>query len=120
MASRLGAAPTLGEDRLLAAQLLEHLGSTGEAITTLANRNVEDELLDLELTHHILVLRTEGGRSVRRLTGLSNCMLLRRRAARSARLRALRAEFRAAGRRLESGRACASQARAQAPSAPRP
>jgi hypothetical protein len=40
----------------LAAQLLQHLGSTGQSVTRLANANVEDELLDREIPHGVLRL----------------------------------------------------------------
>jgi hypothetical protein len=40
-------------DGRLTAQLLEHLGGTGETITRLADRDVEDELLDAELPHGV-------------------------------------------------------------------
>ena len=52
---------TLGEERLLSAELLQHLGGTGEAIAALANGNVEDELLDLQRAHDILRTNEPGG-----------------------------------------------------------
>lgn len=43
----------LAVDGSLTAQLLEHLGCSGQTITRLANRDVEDELLDAELPHGV-------------------------------------------------------------------
>lgn len=43
-------------DRSLTAQLLQHLGGTGQSITRLADGNVQDELLDAELPHGVLGL----------------------------------------------------------------
>lgn len=43
----------LGVDRSLTGQLLEHLRGTGQAITRLADGDVEDELLDAELPHGV-------------------------------------------------------------------
>ena len=43
-------------DRSLTRKLLEHLGGTGEPVTGLANGDVEDQLLDLELPHGVLSL----------------------------------------------------------------
>ena len=43
----------LGVDGSLTAQLLEHLRGTSETITRLADRDVEDELLDAELPHGV-------------------------------------------------------------------
>ena len=40
-------------DGSLTAQLLEHLGGTGKSVTRLANGDVEDELLDAQLTHGV-------------------------------------------------------------------
>src|SRR4051812_6679064 len=37
----------------LTGQLLEHLGGTSEPIARLADRNVQDELLDAELPHGV-------------------------------------------------------------------
>ena len=45
----------LGEAGRLARQLLQHLGGTGETITTLANANVDAELLQLKLPHGVLL-----------------------------------------------------------------
>ena len=42
--------------RGLTRELLEHLGSTGEPVTRLADRDVQDELLDAELPHGVLGL----------------------------------------------------------------
>ena len=47
------------EDGLLSAELLEHLGGAGETIATLADGDVEDQLLDLQLAHHVLILKTK-------------------------------------------------------------
>ena len=47
---------TLGEDRGLAAELLEHLGGAGEAVTALPDGDVEDELLHLDLPHRVRLL----------------------------------------------------------------
>jgi hypothetical protein len=43
----------LGVDGGLTAELFEHLGRTSETITRLANRDIEDELLDAELPHGV-------------------------------------------------------------------
>lgn len=43
-------------DRSLTRKLLEHLGGTGEPVTRLADGDVEDQLLDLELPHGVLSL----------------------------------------------------------------
>lgn len=40
----------------LTGQLLEHLGGTGQSVTRLADRDVEDELLDAKLAHGVLCL----------------------------------------------------------------
>lgn len=40
----------------LTGQLLEHLGGTGEPVTRLADGNVKNQLLDLELPHGVLCL----------------------------------------------------------------
>ena len=45
---------SLTVDRGLTRKLLEHLGGTGEPVTRLANGNVEDELLDLQILHGVL------------------------------------------------------------------
>lgn len=47
---------SLTVDRSLTRKLLEHLGGTGEPVTRLADRDVEDQLLDLELPHGVLSL----------------------------------------------------------------
>ena len=44
------------EARLLAGELLEHLRGTGETITGLTDGDVENELLNLELAHHVVRL----------------------------------------------------------------
>ena len=44
---------TLGEDGVLATELLQHLGGSGETITALTDGDVEDELLDLDLPHWV-------------------------------------------------------------------
>ena len=46
---------TLGEDRLLVGQLFQDLGSTSQAITRLADTAVDDQLVDLELSHRVLI-----------------------------------------------------------------
>jgi hypothetical protein len=43
-------------DRSLTAQLLEHLGGSGQSVTRLADRDVEHELLDAKLAHGVLGL----------------------------------------------------------------
>jgi hypothetical protein len=43
-------------DRGLTGELLQHLGSTGQSVTRLADRDVQDELLDAELPHGVLGL----------------------------------------------------------------
>ena len=43
----------LGVDGSLTRKLLEHLGGTSEPVTRLADRDVEDELLDAELPHGV-------------------------------------------------------------------
>lgn len=43
----------LGVDGSLTAELLEHLGGTGQSVTRLADGDVEDELLDAELPHGV-------------------------------------------------------------------
>jgi hypothetical protein len=50
------------EDGLLSAELLEHLGGAGETIATLADGDVEDQLLDLQLAHDVLILKTTQAR----------------------------------------------------------
>lgn len=37
----------------LTRKLLEHLGGTGKSVTRLANANVQNELLNLELPHGV-------------------------------------------------------------------
>lgn len=44
---------TFGEDGVLATELLQHLGGSGETITALTNGDVEDELLHLDLPHWV-------------------------------------------------------------------
>ena len=46
----------LGEDGGLAGQLLEHLGSSGQSVTALADANVQAKLADLQIPHGILEL----------------------------------------------------------------
>ena len=43
-------------DRSLTAQLFQHLRSTGQSVTRLSDRDVEDELLDAELLHGVAAL----------------------------------------------------------------
>lgn len=43
----------LGVDGGLTRQLLEHLGGTSKSVTRLADGNVQDELLDAQLTHGV-------------------------------------------------------------------
>ena|ERR1700686_4682287 len=43
----------LAVDRSLTAQLFQDLGCSGQSITTLANRDVEDEFLDFDVPHGI-------------------------------------------------------------------
>jgi hypothetical protein len=40
----------------LTGQLFQHLGGTGKSVTRLADRDVQDELLDAELPHGVLGL----------------------------------------------------------------
>ena len=47
---------TLGVHGLLTRERLEHASSAGEAITTLADTNVQAELLDAESPHGVLLL----------------------------------------------------------------
>lgn len=47
-------------DRSLTAQLLEHLGGSGKSVTRLANGDVENELLDAQLTHRVARLVLAG------------------------------------------------------------
>jgi len=53
---------TLGEDRLLSAQLLQHLGGAGQAVSALSDRDVERQLLNLERLHGVTFLLREGRR----------------------------------------------------------
>lgn len=46
----------LGVDGSLTRELLQHLGGTGKPVTRLSDANVENELLDLELPHGVVVL----------------------------------------------------------------
>ena len=43
-------------DWSLTGQLLEHFGGAGESIAGFANRNVENEFFDAELSHWVAVL----------------------------------------------------------------
>merc|ERR1712018_766037 len=43
--------PCLGGDRLLTGQLFQHLGSTRQPITRLANTNIQTKLENPQLTH---------------------------------------------------------------------
>jgi len=45
-----------GEHRLLFGELLQHTGSTGQSIARFTNANVQDELVDLDVSHRILFL----------------------------------------------------------------
>jgi hypothetical protein len=49
-------AAQLTVDRGLTGELLQHLGRTGQSVTRLADRDVQDELLDAELPHGVLGL----------------------------------------------------------------
>merc|ERR1740117_1964567 len=53
-AERTDGDASLGEHGRLLRELLEHLGGAREAVTTLADANVEHELLDADLPHGIL------------------------------------------------------------------
>mmetsp|Transcript_31827 Transcript_31827/g.102821 ORF Transcript_31827/g.102821 Transcript_31827/m.102821 type:complete len:218 (+) Transcript_31827:386-1039(+) len=55
-AERAHGEPGFREDGLLAAQILQHLGGTGETIARLADRDVENELLDLHRLHRVRIL----------------------------------------------------------------
>ena len=46
----------LGLDGLLISEILEHLGGLGEPITALTDAAVDDELLNLDLSHLVLEL----------------------------------------------------------------
>ena len=52
----------LGVDGGLAGELLEDLGSTGEAIARLAHGNVQAQLLDVQRTHRVILLALQMGR----------------------------------------------------------
>lgn len=45
----------LGVDRLLSSQLFQHTGGTGQSITTLSDTAVQDQLVDLNLLHNIVL-----------------------------------------------------------------
>lgn len=47
---------TLGVDGGLSRERLEHLGGLGESVSTLTDGDVQDELLDLEGGHGVLLL----------------------------------------------------------------
>ena len=47
---------SLGVDGLLAGELLEHTGGAGETIAGLTDAAVQDELVDLDLLHNVLLL----------------------------------------------------------------
>lgn len=49
---------TLGEDRGLPCELLEHLSSTGQSVTTLTDTDVQAELANAKLPHGVLLLLT--------------------------------------------------------------
>merc|ERR1711879_291157 len=49
----------------LTAELLEHLGGTGKTISALTHANVEDQLVDLQLAHRVLLLGPGRGGSGR-------------------------------------------------------
>jgi hypothetical protein len=59
----------LAVNRSLTAQLLQHLRGTGQTITRLANRDVQNKLLDAELPHGVLRLLGHDGCSVSRNRG---------------------------------------------------
>ena len=44
----------LGLDWRLTGQLLQHLGGTGQSVTGLSDTDVQDQLLDTQLTHRVL------------------------------------------------------------------
>lgn len=48
-----GAARTFTVNTLLVSKLGEHLGGSDESITALTNADVQDELFNVKLTHHI-------------------------------------------------------------------
>lgn len=49
---------TLGEDRGLPCELLQHLSSTGQSVTTLTDADVQAELANAKLPHGVLLLLT--------------------------------------------------------------
>lgn len=49
---------TFGEDRSLACELLQHLGGTGQSVTTLTYTDVQAELANTQLPHGVLLLLT--------------------------------------------------------------
>ena len=51
---------TFLKDWLLTAELLKHLGGARETIAALTDGNIEDELLNLELTHGVAGLPPTG------------------------------------------------------------
>jgi len=55
----------------LTRKLLEHLGGTGESVTRFTDRNVQDELLNAQLTHRVagLVVGSTTGGGVSLLIG---------------------------------------------------
>ena len=48
---------TAGVARLLLSELLEHLASTGDPVTTLANGDVQNQFIDLNRAHDIVLFR---------------------------------------------------------------
>ena len=50
----------LGVDGLLAGELLKHTGGAGEPIAGLADAAVQDELVDLDLLHDVLLFVRHG------------------------------------------------------------
>ena len=58
-------------DGSLTAQLLEHLGGTSKSVTRFTNGDVQDELLNAQLTHGVagLVVGLAAGVGVRLLRG---------------------------------------------------
>lgn len=47
---------TFGEDRSLACELFQHLGSTGQPVTTLTYTDVQAQLANTQLPHGVLLL----------------------------------------------------------------
>ena len=47
---------TAGVARLLFGELLENLSSTGHPVTALANRDVQNQFIDLNCAHGIVIL----------------------------------------------------------------